>query len=174
MKPIPKILEIKVLLLGLEDVGKTVLLYKWKIDDIVTTVPTIGINIEKIIYHNLNITFWDVGGNDRIRPFWTTYYDGCHFICFVIDVSDFEGKNESIDLLRNIIADEASKPATLIIICNKQDVQEKMKKNEIENDFGLKELNRKYFIFETSYNEKGQNVLFEWMEENVPYLLIDS
>eukprot|EP01080_Neovahlkampfia_damariscottae_P004009 gene4009-7265_t len=169
MKPISKILHLKVLILGLEDAGKTVLLYKWKLDDIITTIPTIGFNIETILYKNLCVNFWDVGGNDRIRPFWTSYYVGCHFICFVVDTSDLERKQESIEVFKDVINDNESKNANLILICNKKDIQ-RIQISEIINDFGLEILDRKYFIFETSYNEKEQDKLFEWMQENIPYI----
>ena len=38
----------KVLMLGLEGSGKTSILYRYKLDDLITTIPTIGFNCEDV------------------------------------------------------------------------------------------------------------------------------
>ena len=63
-------LHTKVLLLGPDDVGKTTLLYLLKMNEIVTTIPTIGFNVEDLDYKDRKITIWDIGGNEKIRHFW--------------------------------------------------------------------------------------------------------
>ena len=44
--------------------------------EVVTTIPTIGFNVETVEYKNLSFTVWDVGGQDKIRPLWRHYYQG--------------------------------------------------------------------------------------------------
>jgi ADP-ribosylation factor protein 1 len=68
--------EARILMLGLDAAGKTTLLYKLKLDELVTTIPTIGFNVEHVQYRNLDLNVWDVGGQDRIRPLWRHYYRG--------------------------------------------------------------------------------------------------
>ena len=60
----------RILLLGLDAAGKTSVLYKLKLGEIVTTIPTIGFNVETVEYKNISFTVWDVGGQDKIRPLW--------------------------------------------------------------------------------------------------------
>ena len=60
----------RILLLGLDAAGKTTILYKLKLGEIVTTIPTIGFNVETVEYKNISFTVWDVGGQDKIRPLW--------------------------------------------------------------------------------------------------------
>ena len=58
---------------GLDAAGKTTILYKLKLGEVVTTIPTIGFNVETVEYKNISFTVWDVGGQDKIRPLWRHY-----------------------------------------------------------------------------------------------------
>jgi len=60
--------ECRILMVGLDAAGKTTILYKLKLGEIVTTIPTIGFNVETVEYKNINFTVWDVGGQDKVRP----------------------------------------------------------------------------------------------------------
>ncbi|CAL9765482.1 unnamed protein product [Musa acuminata subsp. burmannicoides] len=60
--------EMRILMVGLDAAGKTTILYKLKLGEIVTTIPTIGFNVETVEYKNISFTVWDVGGQDKIRP----------------------------------------------------------------------------------------------------------
>ena len=51
-------------MVGLDAAGKTTILYKLKLGEIVTTIPTIGFNVETVEYKNISFTVWDVGGQD--------------------------------------------------------------------------------------------------------------
>ena len=83
--------QMRILMVGLDAAGKTTILYKLKLGEIVTTIPTIGnlkiifiriiklinqigFNVETVEYKNISFTVWDVGGQDKIRPLWRHYY----------------------------------------------------------------------------------------------------
>ena len=66
--------EMRILMMGLDAAGKTTMLYKLKLGEVVTTIPTIGFNVETIEYKNISFTCWDVGGKDKIRPLWRHYF----------------------------------------------------------------------------------------------------
>ena len=57
----------KIAMLGLDAAGKTTIMYKLKLNEVVTTIPTIGFNVEEIQFHNLSMTVWDVGGQKVVR-----------------------------------------------------------------------------------------------------------
>ena len=63
----------KILFLGLDNAGKTTLLFKIKDDEFKETVPTVGLNVEQIKYRDMTLTLWDVGG--QARKLWKHYYD---------------------------------------------------------------------------------------------------
>jgi ADP-ribosylation factor 6 len=74
--------EVRILMLGLDAAGKTTILYKLKIQRDVTTIPTVGFNVESFTYKNIKFNMWDVGGQDKIRPLWRHYYSGMSiFFC---------------------------------------------------------------------------------------------
>ena len=84
--------------MGLDNAGKTTILYKLKLGEVVTTIPTIGFNVESVEYKNVNMTVWDVGGQTKIRPLWQHYFENTDAIIFAVDCADAgrleEAKNE--------------------------------------------------------------------------------
>ena len=52
----------KVLFLGLDNAGKSTLLFQMKDNSFKDTVPTVGLNVESIKYRGMNFTLWDVSG----------------------------------------------------------------------------------------------------------------
>jgi ADP-ribosylation factor-like protein 1 len=59
--------ERRILILGLDGAGKTTILYRLQIGEVVTTIPTIGFNVETVSYKNINFQVWDLGGQTSIR-----------------------------------------------------------------------------------------------------------
>ena len=57
--------ELRILMAGLDAAGKTTILYKLKLGEVVTTIPTIGFNVETAGYKNMSFTVWDVGAQER-------------------------------------------------------------------------------------------------------------
>ncbi|KAJ5126495.1 hypothetical protein N7448_007274 [Penicillium atrosanguineum] len=91
--------EYSVLLLGLDNAGKTTLLsqikafYQPRPDGAPApnpgkTVPTVGQNVATISLHDMNLKIWDVGGQISMRGLWQSYYTSCHAIIFVVDSAD--------------------------------------------------------------------------------------
>ena len=88
-------LEYSILLLGLDNAGKTTLLSSIKSLYLpshplpaTTTVPTVGQNVSTITLPDMYLKIWDVGGQHSLRRLWQSYYSNCHAIIFVIDSSD--------------------------------------------------------------------------------------
>lgn len=50
--------DMRILMVGLDAAGKTTILYKLKLGEIVTTIPTIGFNVETVEYKNISFTVW--------------------------------------------------------------------------------------------------------------------
>ena len=42
------------------------ILYKLKLNQSVTTIPTVGFNVEMVTYKNIKFNVWDVGGQDKV------------------------------------------------------------------------------------------------------------
>ncbi len=66
--------DAKILLLGLDHAGKTSVLHKFKWNTSVSTIPTIGFNLETVqVSRDDSFTVWDIGGKDTIRALWKNY-----------------------------------------------------------------------------------------------------
>ena len=75
-------------MLGLDSSGRTSALYMLKFGEFMNTIPTIGFNVETIEYKRKSITFWDVGGCDKIRPLWRHYFANTQAVVFCINFLD--------------------------------------------------------------------------------------
>merc|ERR1712045_118475 len=149
--------EMRILMVGLDAAGKTTILYKLKLGEIVTTIPTIGFNVETVEYKNINFTVWDVGGQDKIRPLWRHYYQNTQGIIFVVDSNDREriddasgSDNSAKEELHRMLAEDELRDAVVLVFANKQDLPNAMSVNEVTEKLGLNQLrNRQWYIQST-------------------------
>ncbi|CAN6858967.1 unnamed protein product [Brassica oleracea] len=116
----------KLVMVGLDAAGKTTILYKLKLGEIVTTIPIIdklffsicemsiyhkpitiylltGFNVETVEYRNISFIVWDVGGQDKIRPLWKYYFQNTQGLIFVVDSNDRDRVVEARDELHRML-----------------------------------------------------------------------
>jgi len=142
--------DMRILMVGLDAAGKTTILYKLKLGEIVTTIPTIGFNVETVEYKNINFTVWDVGGQDKIRPLWRHYFQNTQGLIFVVDSNDRERVNEASEELTKMLNEDELRDAALLVFANKQDLPNAMSVAEITDKLGLHSLrSRKWYIQST-------------------------
>lgn len=67
--------EARILVLGLDNSGKTTILKKLSDEDISQIMPTQGFNIKSLMHDGFKLNVWDIGGQKSIRPYWRNYYD---------------------------------------------------------------------------------------------------
>ncbi|XP_078084091.1 ADP-ribosylation factor-like protein 5A isoform X1 [Mustelus asterias] len=123
--------EHKVIIVGLDNAGKTTILYQFSMNEVVHTSPTIGSNVEEIVVNNTHFLMWDIGGQESLRSSWNTYYTNTEFVIVVVDSMDRERIAITRDELYKMLAHEDLKKAGLLIFANKQDVKECMTVAEI-------------------------------------------
>lgn len=137
----------RILMVGLDAAGKTTILYKLKLGEIVTTIPTIGFNVETVEYKNISFTVWDVGGQDKIRPLWRHYFTNTQGLIFVVDSNDRERMEEASAELSRMINEDELKDAVLLVFANKQDLPNALTASEMTEKLGLNKLHgRKWYI----------------------------
>lgn len=139
--------EMRILMVGLDAAGKTVITNRLKLGEILHTIPTIGFNVETITYKNINMTIWDVGGQDKIRPLWRHYYQNTQAVIFVVDSADTERLDETEgcqysakEELHRMISDSELKGVPLLVLSNKQDLPAALKGETISRRLGLLKL----------------------------------
>ena len=142
----------KILMLGLDAAGKTTVLYKLKLNETVSTIPTIGFNVETVQpVKNVSFTVWDVGGQDKIRPLWRHYFIGCEGLIYVVDSSDNSRFAEAQNELEWILDSDEMAGVPLVILANKQDLPRAVSPSDLAGKLGLDKVrNRKWHIQGTS------------------------
>ena len=80
--------EMRILMVGLDAAGKTTILYKLKLGEVVTTIPTIGFNVEMVEFKNIAFHVWDVGGADKNPHPEPNFYQNVKGLIFVVDSND--------------------------------------------------------------------------------------
>lgn len=139
--------EMRILMVGLDAAGKTTILYKLKLGEIVTTIPTIGFNVETVEYKNISFTVWDVGGQDKIRPLWRHYFQNTQGLIFVVDSNDRERIDEAKEELNRMLSEDELRDAIVLVFANKQDLPNALSAAEVTEKLGLNSLsNRQWYI----------------------------
>eukprot|EP00727_Mastigamoeba_balamuthi_P006750 m51a1_g2696 putative adp-ribosylation factor (180) ;mRNA; r:786625-787364 len=161
--------DMRILMVGLDAAGKTTILYKLKLGEIVTTIPTIGFNVETVEYKNINFTVWDVGGQDKIRPLWRHYFQNTQGLIFVVDSNDRERISEAHDELDKMLKEDELRDAVLLVFANKQDLPQAMSVAEITDKLGLHQIrNRKWYMQATcATSGDGLYEGLDWLANNL-------
>lgn len=163
----------------------------YKIGEVVTTIPTIGFNVESVSYKNLNFNVWvrtplhspplslgprnpqandsivfqDLGGQTSIRPYWRCYYANTAAVIFVVDSTDIERLQTAADELAAMLNEEELKDAALLVFANKQDQPGAKGAGEISEALRLGELrDRNWSIMACSaVDGSGVNEGMDWL-----------
>eukprot|EP01117_Protostelium_nocturnum_P008273 TRINITY_DN2956_c0_g1_i1.p1 TRINITY_DN2956_c0_g1~~TRINITY_DN2956_c0_g1_i1.p1 ORF type:complete len:181 (+),score=40.07 TRINITY_DN2956_c0_g1_i1:90-632(+) len=157
--------DMRILILGLDGAGKTTILYKLQCGEVVTTIPTIGFNVESVVFKNIKFQVWDLGGQTSIRPYWRCYYANTNAVIYVIDSADTERIGVSKEELLAMLEEEELKDACLLVFANKQDLPGAMTDAQVSEALGLSKLkNRQWAIFKTSA-VKGEGIFdgLDWL-----------
>jgi len=133
-------MEMRVVALGLDNGGKTSILFKLKQNEFVSTITTIGFNVETIEHKSVKFTIWDVGGVQKLRPLWRHYYLNTQAVIFVIDSTNGERFDEAHNELAHLVAEKRLQDALILIYANKQDLPNAVAVDELQNRIGIHKL----------------------------------
>ncbi|PWZ08902.1 ADP-ribosylation factor 2 [Zea mays] len=173
--------EMRILMVGLDAAGKTTILYKLKLGEIVTTIPTIGFNVETVEYKNISFTVWDVGGQDKkdcskhmiinltIRPLWRHYFQNTQGLIFVVDSNDRDRVVEAKDELHRMLNEDELRDAVLLVFANKQDLPNAMNAAEITDKLGLHSLRQRHWYIQSTCATTGEGLYegLDWLSNNI-------
>merc|ERR1712087_412820 len=169
--------EMRILMVGLDAAGKTTILYKLKLGDVVTTIPTIGFNVETVEYKNIEFTVWDIGGQHLIRPLWRHYYHGTEAVIFVVDSNDRErlsgdgNENEDNvhDQLHSMLQDPLLADSALLVLANKQDLPHALSVDAISDKLQLSSLKGREWFVQGSCAKSGDGLYegLDWLSNTL-------
>lgn len=155
----------RIVMIGLDGAGKTTILYKLKLNEVVTTIPTIGFNVECVQpVPGLNMTVWDVGGQTKIRPLWRHYYNNTDGIIWIVDSCDRERFNESCEEFQGVLNDDGmTREVPILVFANKQDLPNAASPAEIVESLKLNFLRNHKWHAQASCAVTGEGII-EGME----------
>jgi len=161
--------EMRILMVGLDAAGKTTILYKLKLGDIVTTLPTIGFNVETVEYKNISFTVWGFGGQDKIRQLWRHCYQNTQGIIYVVDSNDRDRVQEARDELQRMLNEDELRDALLLVFANKQDLPNAMSAAEITDKLGLQSIRQRDWYIQATCATSGDGLYegLEWLSQNL-------
>jgi len=156
-------------MVGLDAAGKTTILYKLKLGEIVTTIPTIGFNVETVEYKNISFTVWDVGGQDKIRPLWRHYFQNTQGLIFVVDSNDRERAAEAQGELNKMLQEDELRDALLLVFANKQDLPNAMTASELTEKLGLHSIRNKGWYIQATCATTGDGLYegLDWLSRQL-------
>ncbi|KAF5344337.1 hypothetical protein D9758_013242 [Tetrapyrgos nigripes] len=174
----------RILMLGLDAAGKTTILYKLKLGEVITTIPTIvgypqfrllmndiwaGFNVETVEYKKICFTVWDVGGQGTIRKLWRHYYQNTQGLIFVVDSNDRERIGDVREEIQHLMNQDELQDASLLVLANKQDLPQAMNVAELIDKLGLHALRNRDWYVQAACATSGDGLYegLEWLSKHV-------
>ncbi|KAH9500737.1 ADP-ribosylation factor protein 3 [Bulinus truncatus] len=158
-------LELRILLLGLDNAGKTTLLKVLASEDITHITPTQGFNIKSVQSKGFKLNVWDIGGQRKIRPYWKNYFENTDLLIYVIDSADRKRFEETGEELTELLEEEKLAGVPVLIFANKQDLLTSAKASEIAEGLNLNAIRDREWQIQACSAISGEGIKdgVEWM-----------
>ncbi|KAG8346770.1 putative ADP ribosylation factor family Signal recognition particle [Trypanosoma vivax] len=157
--------KIRVLVLGLDNAGKTSILYRLQLGNVTSTVPTVGFNLETLHYKNISFEVWDLGGQANIRPFWRCYFTDTDAIIYVVDSTDKDRMGVAKHELYSLLEEDELRNSLLLIFANKQDMMGAADEADMAQHLGLVTLLDRTWTIVKSSAKTGEGLIegMDWL-----------
>ncbi|KAF2276833.1 ADP-ribosylation factor [Westerdykella ornata] len=129
--------EMRILMLGLDNAGKTTIVKKIMNEDVHSVSPTLGFIIKTIEYDGYKLNIWDVGGQKTLRTYWKNYFEKTDTLVWVVDATDRERIDDCRQELAGLLLEERLAGASLLVFKNKSDVPGAMTEDEVRKGLQL-------------------------------------
>ncbi|ORZ39568.1 ADP-ribosylation factor-like 2-like protein [Catenaria anguillulae PL171] len=129
--------EIRILMLGLDNAGKTTILKRINGEDISEIAPTLGFNIKTLEHNGFKLNVWDIGGQKSIRSYWRNYFEQTDALVWVVDSADRRRLEDCKAELHALLMEERLAGASLLVFANKQDLPGALSPKELHHVLDL-------------------------------------
>ncbi|KAA8910941.1 hypothetical protein TRICI_003952 [Trichomonascus ciferrii] len=113
--------ELKIIIAGVSGTGRTTVLYKLKDGGDITTIHTVGFHMETVKHRGRSCIMFEVGDQDKHRPFWREWWQSVEGLIFVVDSTE-QNFEETQAELQYRLQDDKLASAPLLVLANKQDL----------------------------------------------------
>jgi len=161
--------ELRILLLGLDNAGKTTILKSLASEDISTITPTQGFNIKSVQTEGFKLNVWDIGGQRKIRPYWRNYFDNTDVLIYVIDSADQKRFEETGQELQELLYEEKLVGVPILVYANKQDLLGSATSSQIAEGLTLHTIKDRVWQIQACSATTGEGVRdgMEWVVKNI-------
>jgi len=161
--------EVRILMLGLDNAGKTTILKKFNGEDITTISPTLGFNIKTLEHNGYSLNIWDVGGQKSLRSYWRNYFETTDGLIWVVDSADKRRLEDCKKELHQLLQEERLLGATLLVFANKQDLPGALKAEEIKESLDLDSIKTHHWKIVWCSAVTGENLLegMDWTLQDI-------
>jgi len=161
--------EVRILMLGLDNAGKTTILKKFNGEDITTISPTLGFNIKTLEHNGYSLNIWDVGGQKSLRSYWRNYFETTDGLIWVVDSADKRRLEDCKKELHQLLQEERLLGATLLVFANKQDLPGALKADEIKEALDLDSIKTHHWKIVWCSAVTGENLLqgMDWTLQDI-------
>lgn len=166
-KPTPK--EARILILGLDNAGKTSILKKLSDEDINHIMPTQGFNMKSLTQEGFKLNVWDIGGQRAIRPYWRHYFENADVLVYVVDSADKRRLEEAGTELDQLLEEEKLAGVPLLVYANKQDLVSAVPAAGIADSMNLTSLRDRAWHVQQCSAKTGNGLQegMDWLMRNV-------
>lgn len=120
------------LLLGLDNAGKSTLVHRLRSGTIRNYPPTDRPSLsEKFTYKGITFRAWDLGGHEAVRHLWGDYACECKALFFLVDAADVERLEESGYELDNLVAEGVLEGLPIAVLLNKCDLTDAASSSQV-------------------------------------------
>jgi ADP-ribosylation factor-like protein 2 len=162
--------EVRVLILGLDNAGKSTILSYLLGEPLSQVSPTLGFDIKTVPWRNgIRVNVWDVGGQETIRTYWRNYFEETDGLIWVVDSSDRARLEICAAQLGQVLFEERLLGASLLILANKQDLAGALSAEEIAVGLRLDQLGARHWEIRpcSAYTGEGVREGFDWLVGDV-------
>ncbi|KAF2085376.1 ARF/SAR superfamily [Saccharata proteae CBS 121410] len=172
--------EMRILMLGLDNAGKTTIVKRIMNEDVNSVSPTLGFIIKTIEYDGYKLNIWDVGGQKTLRTYWKNYFEKTDTLIWVVDSTDRERLDDCRKELKGLLLEEAFGAncsrymqrlmgASLLVFKNKSDVAGSLSDDEIRRGLELDSITTHRWHIMTCSAMTGLN-----LEEGLRWVVQDA
>ena len=165
--------QIRLLILGLDNSGKTTIVKSIMGQNVNEISPTLGFTINTLKHGNYTINLWDIGGQTTIRSYWKNYFEQTDGVVWVVDSSDKLRLKDCKDELHSLLKQDKLAGSTLLVLCNKQDIEGALTTDQIKDVLELDSITTRHWMIlpcsaiSNKNNEKGVEKGFQWILDDV-------
>ncbi|KAK3912377.1 ADP-ribosylation factor-like protein 2 [Frankliniella fusca] len=161
--------EMRILMLGLDNAGKTTILKRFNGEDIDTISPTLGFNIITLEHRGFKLNVWDVGGQKSLRSYWRNYFECTDGLIWVVDSADKRRLLDCKKELHQLLEEERLAGATLLVFANKQDLAGALSFEEIRDVMDLTSIKTHHWQIVGCSAVTGSHLLegIDWLIDDI-------